>query len=188
MADPHGLENRRKALEESFFSRKNAELMDQMRERVANEKAAAELSSTLGLNDPNVVDELVKAGIRADTIAALSLVPLVAVAWADRKMEDQEREAIVKAAADSGVEEGSPTHALLCHWLEEAPEPSLVETWIEYVEALQATLAPAQHRKLGEELIGRARTVANAAGGFLGIGKISDPEEQMLDRLKQPFK
>ena len=135
-----------------------------------------------------IVSALVDAGIEVDTIAALSLVPMIAVAWADRKIDAAERDAIIKAAIEHGLQEGSKSFQLLEQWLETAPDDALVTHWTDYIAALQETMPPAQHRKLGEEVIGCARKVANSAGGFLGIGKISDAEEAMLNRLKEPFK
>ena len=41
--------------------------------------------------------------------------------------------------------------------------------------------------KLKQELLGRARTVAESAGGFLGIGKISSEEEDKLEELARAF-
>jgi len=40
-----------------------------------------------------------------ETVLALQLVPLAAVAWADGKIEPREREAVLKAAAAQGIEE-----------------------------------------------------------------------------------
>ena len=41
--------------------------------------------------------------------------------------------------------------------------------------------------RLKENLVGRARTVAEAAGGFLGIGAISTEEESVLGELEGAF-
>jgi hypothetical protein len=36
-------------------------------------------------------------------------------------------------------------------------------------------------------MIARARGVAEAAGGFLGLGRISDAEQAILDELTEAF-
>ena len=187
MSDPHGLDQRRKALEESFFARKNAELLEKLRCQVAEEHVAEALAKELGLDDTDLVSGLVQVGVTCESLAALSLAPMVAVAWADNKMESAEREAILKAAEERGITEGSASYDLLNNWLESAPGDDLAEHWMDFVAGLKETLAPAEHRKLGEELIGGARKVATAAGGFLGVGKISQAEEDMLNKLKQAF-
>ena len=54
--------------------------------------------------------------------------------------------------------------------------------------SLCADLEPGQKDGLREEILGRARTVAEAAGGFLGLGnKISREEEVVLQQLAKPF-
>jgi hypothetical protein len=40
---------------------------------------------------------------------------------------------------------------------------------------------------LRETVIGQARAVAEAAGGFLGLGKVSPAEDEMLRRLERAF-
>jgi hypothetical protein len=53
---------------------------------------------------------------------------------------------------------------------------------------LCAGLDPAPKNALRDEILGRARTVAEAAGGFLGLGnKISSEEEVVLQQLAKPF-
>jgi hypothetical protein len=63
-----------------------------------------------------------------------------------------------------------------------------VATWREYVSALSATLTDDARQALKSELLGRARTVAEAAGGFMGMGqKVSAAEAAVLGELEQAF-
>jgi uncharacterized membrane protein YebE (DUF533 family) len=62
--------------------------------------------------------------IRAETVAALSVVPLVEVAWADGALNAKERRAIVERAA---IAPDSTEGALLEVWLDRrivGPTPS----------------------------------------------------------------
>ena len=43
-------------------------------------------------------------------MTALALIPLVEVAWADESMDDREKEAILAAAADEGLDEQDPSY------------------------------------------------------------------------------
>jgi hypothetical protein len=53
---------------------------------------------------------------------------------------------------------------------------------------LCAALKPGEKRALRDELLGRARQVAEATGGFLGLGNKISPEEQVvLDELAKVF-
>jgi hypothetical protein len=71
-------------------------------------------------------------------------------------------------------------------WLAEAPPPALLATWKEYIGALSASLGPEARRALKQELLDRARAVAEAAGGFLVIGRrVSPAEEDVLKALER---
>ena len=146
------------------------------------------LARVAGDAHPEVLDKLVELGIGPETWAALEIVPLVEVAWADARMEAKERSAVLAAAEANGIEAGSPSHQLLENWLTHRPDARLLAAWGEYIVGLCADLDPAQRSALREEILGRARSVAEAAGGFLGLGnKISPEEEVVLQQLAKPF-
>jgi hypothetical protein len=176
------LEDRRKALEEQFFKKQDAELLQRMREQRAEQERRQALATASGVRDEAALEAMVQADIGPETLAALGLVPLVAVAWADGKLDDDEREAVLSAARGLGLEEGGPADRLLVGWLESRPPHALLETWEAYVKAL-----PAQVREaLRPDVLGRAREVAEAAGGFLGLGsKVSDDERRVLGELER---
>ena len=92
------LDDREKALETEFFRRQEQELLGQLRARITAESEKRELADELSVSDPDLLDELVKLGIEAETITAMSLVPIIAVGWADGKLDDRERDAILSAA------------------------------------------------------------------------------------------
>lgn len=63
-----------------------------------------------------------------------------------------------------------------------------METWIEYIRASTAGLTAAERQALKAGLLDRARKVAVAAGGFLGLGvRISPAEVAMLQKLEGAF-
>ncbi|GIW43563.1 MAG: hypothetical protein KatS3mg077_0845 [Candidatus Binatia bacterium] len=182
------LAERRQALEEEFFRRREQALLEKMRQAQQREQQRAALAEASGIKDPELLDRLIDLGIQPRTLAPLALVPLVEVAWADGSIARQEREAIVQAAHSLGLEKGSAGFALLESWLDERPDPALRRLWQEYVRALCAGLAESERRRLRENVLGRARAVAEAAGGFLGLGrKVSEAEEQVLRELDSAF-
>ena len=179
---------RGKALEESFFAKRNRELLEQLRSQQAAEAQAEELTRVTGIADASVIQHLVKLGLGSETIAAVSLVPLIQVAWADGKLETKEREAVLSAAREDGIESESPSYRLLQSWLEEAPEPKLMTVWQEYVSSMASSLSTDARDQIKSQLIGRARRVAEASGGLLGLGRKISPEEQrVLDDLQKAF-
>jgi len=135
-----------------------------------------------------VLGRLLDLGVGGDTLAALSLVPLVEVAWADGNVDAREREAILAAAAASGLAREGAGGRLLDGWLARAPGSDMLDAWRDYVAGVCATLSGDEKRTFKQELLGRARAVAEAAGGFLGLGdKVSDSERAVLEDLERAF-
>ncbi len=182
------LGDRRKALEEEFFQKENERLRTELREKQEREGARAALSEVSRIHDFATLDRLIELGVNADTFAALSLVPLVEVAWANGHVEPKEREALERAARDLGIDQRHPAFGLFDHWLVHRPDGAMLEAWTTYVEALCEDLTAAQIAGLKDDLLDRARGVAEAAGGFLGLGsRISAEEEKMLGILAHAF-
>jgi hypothetical protein len=178
------LDDRRRALEEAFFARRNEELRQQMIEKEAAAGKKNALSVASGISDDAVLETLVSLDIQSDTLAALSLVPLVLVAWADGSIDDKEKAAILRGAAESGLAERGAAHEMLNQWLAQRPPTTLFAAWQSYIGAIASKLTPDAKRRLSAELLARARTVAEAAGGFLGLGqKVSAAEERVLREL-----
>ena len=89
------LHDRERALEDSFFFKKDQELLAQMKQAVERNMEKSALREVSGISDDALLDHLIDAGISAKTTACLALVPLVAVAWADGEIKPKEREAIM---------------------------------------------------------------------------------------------
>ena len=182
------LGDRRTGLEDAFFAQQDAILRRRLGE--AGEATARKdaLSAASGITDGAVLDKLLAQNVTGATLAALSLVPLVVVAWADGSLDDRERSAILSAAEQAGLGKGHASYQLFESWLTRKPPPELVATWREYVSALSATLTDQARGALKLELLGRAWTVAEAAGGFKGMGqKVSAAEGVVLGELEQAF-
>lgn len=139
------------------------------------------------ITDHKVLTELIDCGVRAESLNLLTIVPLVHVAWANGKIEAEERAAILEAAAQVGVQADSPGFALLNGWLCCRPHRTLIRTWKDYVAAIRKFLSPEAYHALHSSTISRARTVAEAAGGLLGFLKVSRAEEAAIQELNLAF-
>ncbi len=182
------LGSRRKALEESFFAKENERLRRALKQKESMQAKKEALAQACGIKDDAVLEELLNLDIGADTLAALTLVPLVEVAWADGSMDDRERGAILAAAEQSGLHKDSPSYGLLQAWLRAQPQAKLLIVWKDYVASLSRALGDDAKAKLREDILGRARSVAEAAGGFLGLGsKVSSAEQAKLRELEKAF-
>ncbi len=186
MSDP--LTERRRALEESFFRRRDAELIKRLHDQLELDAHRHELAMVSGLSDQKLLDRLLYLELGSDAVAALSLVPMVRVAWADGRLESKERNAILKAAVAAGLPKESPSYHWLTTWLQTEPDDELNNAWMAYAKALAATLSDEDRVAIQTGLVDRLREVAQAAGGLLGIISPISPEEQrVIDEVEAAF-
>lgn len=182
------LDDRRAGLEEAFFARQNEELRRRLAESGVQADRHQALSAASHIQDAAVLDRLLAMGVSAETLSALTLVPLVLVAWADGDLSDLEREAVMEAAAKEGIHADAPGHKMLEGWLRQKPGPQLAAAWKEYVRALTQPLDLEARRELEVHVMDKARQVADAAGGFLGLtSRISVAERELLSELSAAF-
>jgi len=178
--------DRRKALEDSFFHERDQFLLEKIRMELEAIEEHRHLAHVSGILDDKVLASLVKAGVRAETLAAVSLIPLVEVAWADGAVSADEREAVLKGAADNGIKEGSASHELLKHWLKDRPDVRIIAAWKEYARALAKAMPADAMLVVRERVIGRCRKVAEATGWLMGIaGNISKVEQAAIEEFER---
>lgn len=187
MSDFRILSDRRQALEDRFFKLEEAKQLEKLRDQLATQKTREELSNASGLDDNDLLDALIALDVHAQDLAALALIPLVHVAWADGSISDKEHAAILDAADQQGIGRGSHTHELLDSWLAKKPPASLFGAWSDYVAALLPHLDDSKRTSIEESILGLAHDVASAAGGMLGIASISAAEESALDAIRRAF-
>ena len=182
------LDERRRALEDSFFAKKNAQLLDALRDELAQADRKRALSASARIEDENALDLLLQANISGESLIAFKLLPMIEVAWADKSIDQRERDAILTAAEASGIQSSDVAHQLLKNWLEQPLTEELKAAWRAYARALAETLDNAQYDVFRAEILEKAHDVARAAGGILGIGnKISTVEAQVMADLEQAF-
>ncbi|RLE32963.1 MAG: hypothetical protein DRJ61_08310 [Acidobacteria bacterium] len=175
-------------MEESFFAEENAKLLHKLRNEAKNKERRDALRAALRIDDEGVIDALVELDLYPETVVAFGLIPLIEVAWADWEIQDKEREAVLKAAYDRGIEPGSTTCELLENWLLRRPGPEMLETWKHYVGVIVEKTDPNKCAMIRDGILAQAKGVAEAAGGFLGFGsKISAVEQKVLDDLAAAF-
>jgi hypothetical protein len=182
------LDQSRRALEEAFFAEHNELLRQRLIEadRVNTRKAA--LTAASGITDEAVLARIMALEIGPETLAALALVPLLLVAWADGALDEGEQQAVLKAAANARIRRGTPAHELLAGWLQRPPPAALFETWSAYIGAVTATLDGPRRAELRTQILGAVRLVAEASGGFFGLGRrISAAEVAVLAKLEAAF-
>lgn len=171
-----------RALEDAFFTKENARLLEQLKEKQKREA----LREVVQIKDETFLDRLIELGIGPETVLALTLVPLIAVAWADGTLDGRERDAIIKAAEQKGVSPETAGHQLLETWLSRRPERELFDSWKQYVRGIWETFTDEERRRMRERTLDWALAVAEASGGFLGmISKVSPSERVVIEELEK---
>src|SRR5262249_52837952 len=112
---------RERSLEEAFFKDRDSKLIEKMRLELEAFEEKKKLAHVSGIVEERVLHHLAQAGVRAETLAAVSLIPLVEVAWVDGSVSPEERDAVLNAAANQGVHPDSAPYEILKSWLKERP-------------------------------------------------------------------
>jgi hypothetical protein len=182
------LGERRAGLENAFFAQQDAILLRRLKDISDTEAEAAALSRASGITNEVVLEKLRNQNVTHDALTALSLAPMVIVAWADGKIDDKERSAILFGAEQAGLRKQSAGYQIFEGWLTRKPSSDLTETWKAYISAICPTLSEDDRQALKSELLGRAQIVAEASGDFLGLGyTVSAAEQAVLDDLDLAF-
>jgi hypothetical protein len=187
-SDQDFLAEREQALGGAFYQAEAERHRGRLQLQVQEQNARDQIAEATGVTDSHVLAELAGLGIRVDTLAALTLIPLIEVAWVDGEMDERERNAVLEAAVNTGIEHGSTSYRLLEIWMMEQPPPDLTVAWQEFIRALSKQLPGEKADRLAANLLGRARDVAAAAGTALDRSPhVSSVEESCLAELQKAF-
>ncbi len=88
------LRQKARALEEAFFFDQDQRLLESLREMKALEATSGLLADVSGLTHPGLLGRLAQLGVTPASAASLTILPLVAVAWADGAVDAVERKAL----------------------------------------------------------------------------------------------
>jgi hypothetical protein len=173
---------------DSVFHKREQYIVEAFCERLEQLERRQQLAHVSGIRDEAFLDRLLGLGITAESLAALGLVPLVCVAWADGEVAARERERIVALAQAAGIEPQNGRYPLLEHLLKRRPAPEMVAAWQDYIKQLREMMSAEDLETLRLEILNRAGEVARASGGLLGFGdRVSPAEQAVLAQLEQAF-
>lgn len=177
MSYSNPLDNLRSVRENEHFVKRNAEALEAMRLR----KRAREMGEATGVTDEDLMTHLVKLGIDVETVRVLHLVPMVQVAWANGQINQEERALIELAAQARGVSERPRARELLSAMLEQPPTPEVCNAALDFCRLVLS--AEGEDGSGIESLQQVALRVAEAHGGFFGIGAVTDGERRALEKI-----
>lgn len=176
---------RERALEEAFYRKVDAELLEGLRSRLAKDQKLEQLAADTGIHDESVLQELLDLNFTPQNLLALWLVPLTQVAWSDGRVDRSEREAVLEALHKHGYTAESPAWHLLESWLDHEPCEEVLQAWKDYARATVEAAGEKRLMLLRHEIRNRAREVAEAAGGILGFHSVSAAEQSVLDQIDE---
>ena len=183
MRDKPLLEEKGRSKEEEYFRRRDAELLRESKRKQEALEEHEHIKREAGIKDDEVVAELKADGYDRETIRLLHLAPLIQVAWA-HKVHAEERRLILEAAKMHGVAPGSRAHERLTSWLEVRPSDQFFRKSLRAIRAILHSLEP-EHRETRKlDLLALCTKVAQASGGFFGLGsRISAREKALLAEI-----
>ncbi len=177
------------SLEEHFYAPERAAFIEQRQIHEEIGDRGEELRSLGMVMDESAIARMVELHIRPSTWAAIFLIPLIEVGWADNKLDRKERNVVMQTAEANGLVTGSLTHRVLDAWFQKRPDGTLFQIWTDYIGELSRAMNPRERDGLCNELLARSHDVGQASGGFFGIGeKLSSEEQAVIHRLWKSFK
>lgn len=190
--DKDMFKERERSLEEEYFRKHEAKLIEKLRERGRLDEIAEALAVKLRIDNPELLRRIMALGVTLDTGAAFLLAPLVQVAWAEGRVTDRERETVLRIAGERGIEKTSPAYAQLLAWLRARPADELFDTAVEAIKVGVSVLSPEERADRVKRIVEACREVAAASGGLsrlLGLGTgVSSEETSLLDAIAATFR
>ncbi|HFE44713.1 MAG TPA: TerB family tellurite resistance protein [Nannocystis exedens] len=163
--------------EEIYFKEQELAARAKLRERMeADAKKHALEARRLDL-----AETIHALGFTGEKARIFDLMPLVHVAWIDGSVSRKERAAILDVVRSRGIQPGSEAFQMIESMLEERPSEAFLD---ETLTLLKQTLTGQD----GASLVDLCVKIADASGGFLGIGNAIDPEERaQIESIAQTF-
>jgi lipopolysaccharide biosynthesis regulator YciM len=119
---------------------------------------------------------------------ALLALPLCELVWANKDSHSKESE-IVSDYINKNFTFGSEASTQAHKWLKACPNPEYCEkARILLNKMVKASYHPLTTKDQLKEMMRLANEISAAAGGFLGIGKVSKEEKAILAKLEAAFK
>jgi hypothetical protein len=185
------LRERERGFENDYFNRRDAKLIQKIRERAHLQDVAAALAEKLHVDAPMLLQRAAGLGLTRETGAALLVAPLVQVAWADGDVTGRERSAVLELAAARGIVAGTPPYAQLLVWLRERPGDELFDTAIEILNVGFAVLPAGERAVRVQAVLDACEHVANASEepAMFGLRYGASGEERaVLDVLRSKLR
>jgi hypothetical protein len=170
----------RRSQEEKYFHEKEQELIKKLRLTTEGKAQRQDMGESLGIANEAILQNLQDLGYNRDTIKLLHLVPLLYVAWADGEVSKKEKDLILELAQTRNITSESEAYRQLNEWLNERPSEVFMEETLRLLNAILGALPEADQQSNKNDLLSYCTRVAQASGGLLGFGKMSEEERARI--------
>jgi hypothetical protein len=179
---------RGQALAEAFFYRMDRELIASLSKKLDRDEKIRSFGAVTGIRDGKVLEYLVDAGFELSTLTAFIWAPVVFVAWADGNTDQLEKIAILEALPNKGVSQEAASMMMAHEWFAKRPTEELWRIWEEFTVASLTGINSDEREAVMDEIVDLCYEVAHASGGFMGFGKVSQAESDVIDRVISSLK
>lgn len=132
--------------------------------------------------DPKLQEAMETLQLTEKSFRLMPLFPLLYVAWADGKLQQEEVDKILEIAEENGLTEGDGA-GILSVWLGTDKRPS-DDFFVSGLRLTAAVLKFAQ-TTYKNNLVQLCESVAESAGGALGMGSVSGEEKKALVQIAE---
>ena len=154
------------------------ELIRKRMDTAALQMRRRRIGDSVGNLDLSLADRIAALGFDGDSAAAFDLLPLIHVAWADGKIQSAERGLLLEILMVRGFERGSQAFVTVESLLERRPSEAFFE---ESLRVLKEALG--DRPSVGATIVSLCTQVAEAAGGVLGMRRVSPEERKLIARI-----
>jgi uncharacterized tellurite resistance protein B-like protein len=179
--------DRERAEEEAYFHQRDAILIEKLRHRAKLDEIVHALAEKMRLEEPALLEQVKRLGVRLDTGSAFVLAPLVEVAWADGHVSHAEREAVLRLAERRGVVAGSADHTQLLEWLAHRPSAEVIRASLDAIRIALSVLPRKEAEERISHMIGACEEVARSSGGLerlLRAGGVLSEERAVIAAIR----
>lgn len=134
-----------------------------------------------------LTQQLATMKIPPAAVQVLALAPLAYAAWAHDTLTLSKRHLALNAVNLSGIATDSISYRLLEDWFCHRPDPTLMTVWHDYVGALQWILSGQSFKQLQQVTVERTQAILEATSSCFGIGRLSDSDHAVLERVNSAF-
>ncbi len=140
----------------------------------------------MAMSREELLAELEQLGIDENSYKLVALLPLVHVAWADGKVQPEERALIIEIAKKRGMADEKGM-ALIEKWLTDEPSPFMLHKGRKVLGELYLRsdgMGRDVDRDMLEDVLAFCEGVADSAGGVFGLfGRVAGEEKAAITKI-----